>query len=78
MVRNRALRTLTLAATAVAGLIYWFPVRRWMGRWGATPDELARRMAGDTAIAHPTHSQTQAVTVNAPPDDIWPWLVQMG
>lgn len=78
MLRNRALRTLTLAATAVAGLIYWFPVRHWMRRWGATPDELARVMAGDAIIASPTHSQTHAITVNAPPDDIWPWLVQMG
>jgi hypothetical protein len=35
-------------------------------------------MADDAVIANPTHSQTQAVTVEAPPDDIWPWLVQMG
>jgi hypothetical protein len=64
--------TLTLA------LVYWFPVRRRFGRWGATPDEVARVMAGDSAIANPTHSATQAVTVDARAEDIWPWLVQMG
>jgi hypothetical protein len=35
-------------------------------------------MIGDAAIANPTHSATHGVTVDAPPEDIWPWLVQMG
>jgi len=59
-------------------VVYWFPVRRWFGRWGTTPDELARVMPGDALIANPTQTATQAVTVHAPPADIWPWLAQMG
>jgi hypothetical protein len=35
-------------------------------------------MPGDKLIANPTHSTTHAVTINAPPEDVWPWLVQMG
>jgi hypothetical protein len=35
-------------------------------------------MAGDAAIINPTHSATHAVTVEARPTDVWPWLVQMG
>ena len=35
-------------------------------------------MPGDAVIANPTHSAMQAVTVSAPPADIWPWLVQIG
>jgi hypothetical protein len=35
-------------------------------------------MTGDSIIARPTHSATHAVTVDAPPEDIWPWLMQMG
>ena len=35
-------------------------------------------MPGDTVIRNPTMVTTQAMTVNASPDDIWPWLVQMG
>jgi hypothetical protein len=65
-------------AVLAAAALYWFPVRRWFGRWGTTPDDLARVMAGDAVIATPTHSATHAVTVEAPPDCIWPWLVQMG
>lgn len=59
-------------------LLYWFPLRRWFARWGTTPDDLTRVMAGDDVIVNPTHSATHAVTVDAPPEAIWPWLVQMG
>jgi len=69
---RRVLAALTLAA------LYWFPVRRWMGRWGSTPEERARVMPGDAVIPNPTHVETQAVTVHAPPADVWPWLVQIG
>jgi hypothetical protein len=59
-------------------VLYWFPVRRWFRRWGTTPEDLTRVMTGDRVIANPTHSATHALTVDAPPEDIWPWLVQMG
>lgn len=68
----------TLLATVALAVVYWFPVRRWFARWGTTVDDLARVMPGDPLIVHPTHSATHAVTVDAPPEDIWPWLVQMG
>jgi hypothetical protein len=35
-------------------------------------------MAGDSIVVKPTHSATHAVTVDAPPEDIWPWLMQLG
>jgi hypothetical protein len=57
---------------------YEFPLRRWFVRWGATRDDLARVMPGDAVIVGPTHSARHAVTVDGPPEDIWPWLVQMG
>ena len=58
--------------------VYGIPVRRWMGQWGSTPEERMRAMAGDAIIANPTHKDTQAVTVDAPAGDIWPWLMQLG
>src|SRR5688572_29574986 len=63
---------LTLAA------LYWFAVRRWFARWGTTPADRTRVMPGDAVIINPMHSATHALTVAAPPEDIWPWLVQMG
>ncbi len=35
-------------------------------------------MPGDELIAHPTMVTTRAITIEAPPEAIWPWLVQMG
>jgi hypothetical protein len=58
--------------------LYWLPIRRWMSRWGTTPSDLSRVMAGDPLLVDPTYSGTMAVIVDAAPEHIWPWLVQMG
>jgi hypothetical protein len=68
---------LALVFVALA-LSYWFALRRWFARWGASDADLARVMAGDGVIAAPTHVQTQAITIDAPPAAVWPWLVQIG
>jgi hypothetical protein len=59
-------------------LLYWFLARRWFGRWGSTATDLTRVMTGDAAVVDPTYSATLATTVDARPEHIWPWLVQMG
>jgi hypothetical protein len=68
----------TLLVIVTVALLYWFPIRRWMSRSGATPCELSRVMAGDGLLVDPSYSGTLAVSVAAPPEDIWPWLVQIG
>ena len=68
----------TLLVIVTLAVLYWSPIRRWMSRWGITPSDLARVMAGDGLLVDPTYSGTMAVIVDAPPEDIWPWLVQMG
>jgi hypothetical protein len=68
----------TLFVILTFAMLYWFPIRRWMSRWGATPSDLTRVMAGDALLGDTTYSGTLAVTVNARPEDIWPWLVQLG
>jgi hypothetical protein len=52
--------------------------RPWQLRWGATDDELARSMPGDDMVATPSFNATRAVTINAPAENIYPWIVQMG
>ncbi len=68
----------TLFAILALAALYWWPIRRWMSRWGTTPSDLTRSMAGDALIDKPTYSGTMAVVVDAAPEHIWPWLVQMG
>ncbi len=35
-------------------------------------------MPGDDLVPHPSLCATRAVTINAAPAEVWPWLVQMG
>ena len=53
-------------------------VRPWQLRWGATDAEVERSMPGDDDVPRPTFNATRAVTVTARPEQIWPWLVQIG
>src|SRR4029079_12938694 len=40
--------------------------------------DLARPMSGDSAVANPLYTATLAVMIAARPEQIWPWLVQIG
>ncbi|MBQ0988727.1 SRPBCC family protein [Micromonospora sp. PSH03] len=50
---------------------------RWL-TWGATTGEVAGTLPGDEFLAAPDIVSTRAVTIEAPPMAVWPWLVQMG
>jgi len=71
---------LIAAAIAVVVMVatYLVWIRPWHLRWGATEEESATAMVGDDIVARPHFAATRAVTVEAPPQAIWPWLVQMG
>ncbi len=63
---------------AVAFGVYLRFIRPWQLRWGATDEEVGRAMPGDDVVKHPTFNATRAVTIQARPEEIWPWLVQIG
>jgi hypothetical protein len=46
--------------------------------WGATREEAARAMPGDEIVPGATLQTTRAISIDARPEHIWPWLVQMG
>jgi len=52
--------------------------RRWHLRWGATTAEVAGPMPGDDLLPVSHFTATRAVTIHAPPDEVWPWLLQVG
>jgi len=66
-----------LAAVAVL-VLYLRVIRPWQLRWGATDDEVRRTLPGDDVALHPSFNATRAVTALARPDEIWPWLLQLG
>jgi hypothetical protein len=62
----------------VAGWALASAVRRLSQRTGVTDAEAYGTLPGDDVIAHPMVEWTRGITVQAPPERIWPWLVQMG
>jgi hypothetical protein len=52
--------------------------RRWHLHWGATPSERTDSLPGDTFFPHAQYRSTRAITIDAPPESVWPWLVQVG
>jgi hypothetical protein len=46
--------------------------------WGATDDEVAGPVPGADLVPDGERGATMAVTINATPEQVWPWLVQMG
>ena len=52
--------------------------RRVSLRWGATHGESRGAIAGDEIVPVPDYCATNAMTVQVPPEQVWPWLVQMG
>jgi hypothetical protein len=53
-------------------------LRPKMHRWGATDDEVTSVLPGDDRVAGASYVSTLALTIDAPPATIWPWLAQMG
>jgi hypothetical protein len=75
--RARGARS-ALPIVGIGVSVYLRVIRPWQLRWGATDDEVRRAMPGDEIVARPTFNATRAVTVQAPPSMIWPWILQIG
>lgn len=75
--RLRAILGRLLAIILVLG-VYRIVVRPVQLTWGATPAEIKRDMPGDSILADPDFAATRAITIDAPPEAIFPWLLQMG
>jgi hypothetical protein len=61
-----------------ASLAYLRLMRPWQLTWGATADEVSRPLPGDEVVPDPTFDATRAITIAAAPEQIWPWLLQVG
>ncbi len=78
MFKKLAIGLAVVATGAALGALYFKVVRPWTMRWGATDDEVARRMSGDDVVRRADFNATRAVTIHARPEHVWPWLVQIG
>jgi hypothetical protein len=68
-------RAIALGAVALA---WRRTVTPWHRRWGATDQEAGGRLPGDELVAEPADQVTRAISIDAPPEAVWPWIVQLG
>lgn len=72
----RRLLALAIAGAAGTALVRSILVP-WMRRWGRRPGDDGP-LPGDEVVADPTAIETRGIDIAAPPEAVWPWLVQMG
>jgi hypothetical protein len=66
-----------IAAAAIVA-VYLRCVEPWLRRWGATDEEVEGSLPVDELVEPGVTTTTRAITVHAPLQDVWPWLVQIG
>jgi len=62
----------------VALLCYLFVFRGWMLTWGTTAAERRQILPGDAFLPGARSVVTRGITIDAPPERVWPWLAQIG
>jgi hypothetical protein len=76
--KNREPFLAALAGAAALTALYGLVIRPWMLTWGTRRDEIYHLLPGDELLPEPQIHATHAVTIQAPPSIVWPWLVQLG
>jgi hypothetical protein len=77
--RERTLRFVAGTALVIAIMaVAFLAARPWSTQWGATADEIQGAMPGDELVPQPFYEHTLAITIDAPPAEVWPWVVQLG
>ncbi len=71
-------RAAVLLGAAAAAASVAAAARHKYRNWGATFEERARPLPGDDLIEDAASVITRAITINAPPHEVWQWLVQIG
>ena len=66
------------AMTAIPWFVTAPLVRPWHLRWGATDQEVRGAMPGDDVVPRAQFIATRSITIDEPPDRVWPWIVQLG
>jgi hypothetical protein len=59
-------------------VLYGVVARPRINPWGATDQEHQATWPGDRLLAQPGYVWTNAITIQRPADQVWPWLVQLG
>lgn len=64
-----------VALVYVTAVVFFRPIYL---HYGTTPAERLAILPGDEDVRNPRYRVDHAITINAPSDSVWPWLVQLG
>jgi len=59
-------------------ITYVFIIRPWHLTWGATTKEVAYALPGDELVIKPDFNATRGITISAPAEEVWKWIIQIG
>lgn len=77
--RSKIVRLAMGTLLVIAVLVATFALLpHWLPTWGATEAEVARTLPGDELIERVPGDTTHGATVDALPEEVWPWIAQMG
>jgi hypothetical protein len=74
--RHRIAATLALLFLAYATTVVL--LRPVLTQWGTSKEERAAALFGDNGLTRAAYRLDHAVTIKAPADSVWQWLVQLG
>ena len=76
MNRSHGVAIAVASAVAVGGSVYTLAVRPWIDRWGATDGPVGTPRPADEFESPHLHRaiSSRRTGVDAPPDEVWPWL----
>lgn len=69
---------MVVAVVAIFGVLYLNVLYPWMNRWGMTGNEAALSLPGNGAVDGVVATSTRGITIHAPADEVWQWVVQLG
>jgi hypothetical protein len=74
------MQTWLKAGIGVAGAVaaWKTAVEPWWRTWGTCEAAVSRSYRGDELVGEPTAIETRNLIIDATPDRIWPWLLQLG
>ena len=68
-----------LGALAILGTVLGSPLLRpWYSHWGSANGVPGKALPGDNLVPEPNLQNTRSILIKATPEEVWPWLVQMG
>jgi hypothetical protein len=67
-----------LLFVVLLGLLYFLVIRPRQLNWGATRYEIGHPLIGDDIVKKTHFVATRAVSIKAPPAEVWKWIIQIG